>query len=153
MLPRLKVLFLCTGNSCRSQMAEGWTRHLHGESIQPHSAGTRPGKLDPLAVEVMAEAGVDISAQRAKSVDALEERFDFVITVCDHARQSCPLYPGETTVLYAGFPDPPHLARDAETRGEALAHYRRVRDLIRDYVETLPGSLTFTHAPGEPRNS
>ena len=138
----LKVLFLCTGNSCRSQMAEGWTRHLKADRIEAHSAGIETHGLNPRAVAVMAEAGVDISAQRSRRVDEFADvDFDYVVTVCGHAHESCPVFPGRTTVRHVGFDDPPALAADCESEDEALAHYRRVRDEIRAYVETLPDSL------------
>lgn len=142
MLPNLKVLFLCTGNSCRSQMAEGWTRHLKTESLEPYSAGVAPSRLDPRAVRVMAEAGVDISAQSSKAaVDVLDIDFDYVVTVCDGARESCPVFPGKAVVRHVGFDDPPRLARGTSSEEEALGMYRRVRDEIRDFVETLPDRL------------
>jgi arsenate reductase len=142
MLPKLKVLFLCTGNSCRSQMAEGWTRHLLGESIEAFSAGTAPRAVDPRAVAVMAAAGVDISAQRPKAVELwLDRQLDYVVTVCDGARESCPVFPGPARIVHKGFPDPPSLAEGAASEEEALEHYRRIRDEIRRFVETLPGSL------------
>ena len=142
MLPKLRILFLCTGNSCRSQMAEGWARHLRGDAIEPYSAGIEPHGLNPHAVRVMAEAGVDISGQRSKHVDELRDvPFDYVVTVCDHAHESCPLFPGRTKVIHVGFDDPPRLARDARTEEEALGHYRRARDEIRAFVERLPGAL------------
>jgi arsenate reductase len=135
---KLKVLFLCTGNSCRSQMAEGWLRALRGEEIVPYSAGIETHGLNPYAVRVMAEAGVDISAQRSKHVDELADvAFDLVVTVCDHARESCPLFPGSARALHQGFDDPPSLARNAASEEEALSHYRRVRDEIRSFVLTL----------------
>ncbi len=138
-----KVLFLCTGNSCRSQMAEGWARALKGSQIEAFSAGIEARGLDPRAVKVMAEAGVDISGHRSKTVADLPTKdFDYVVTVCDHARESCPLFPGKTKVVHVGFDDPPRLARDAQTEEEALAHYRRVRDEIKAFVETLPGAWT-----------
>ena len=140
--PPLRLLFLCTGNSCRSQMAEGWTRRLRGDLIEPYSAGVKAGRLDPLAVEVMKEAAVDISGQRSKQVgEVLDVPFDYVITLCDHARETCPLFPGNVKVLHRGFDDPPELARTAASRDEALKHYRRVRDEIRAFVETLPEAL------------
>ena len=140
---KLKVLFLCTGNSCRSQMAEGWTCALNGSQIEAFSAGIETHGLNPRAVQVMAEAGVDISGHRSKTVaDLPTKEFDFVVTVCDHAHESCPLFPGKTKVVHAGFDDPPRLAKDAKTEEEALAHYRRVRDEIKAFVETLPGALT-----------
>jgi arsenate reductase len=140
---RLKVLFLCTGNSCRSQMAEGWARHLKSDVIEPLSAGIEPKGLDPNAVKVMAEAGVDISAQRAKHVDEVRDIvFDYVVTVCGHANEHCPIFPGKTRVVHVGFDDPPRLAEGAKTPEEALAHYRRVRDEIRSFVESLPEALS-----------
>ena len=150
---KLKVLFLCTGNSCRSQMAEGWARALEGDVIEPYSAGVEPSGLNPIAVSIMGEAGVDISGHRSKHVDELlcaDIRFDYVITVCDHARESCPVFAGETQTVHAGFDDPPYLARNAATEEEALDHYRRVRDEIRDYVKRLPDELT---PPGSSKHS
>ena len=139
---KLKVLFLCTGNSCRSQMAEGWARRLKGNVIEPYSAGIEPRGLDPRAVQVMAEAGIDISGQQVKHVEALKDiQFDYVVTVCDQARESCPLFPGRTKVIHVGFDDPPRLTREARDENEALGHYRRVRDEIRRFVESLPESL------------
>ncbi|MEW6199512.1 MAG: arsenate reductase ArsC [Planctomycetota bacterium] len=147
MLPKLKVLFLCTGNSCRSQMAEGWARHLKGNSIEAYSAGIETHGLNPLAVHVMAEAGVDISGQRSKHVDELcDVPFDYVVTVCDHAHESCPLFPGRTKVVHVGFDDPPRLARAANSEEEALGHYRRVREEIRAFIEQLPEVLTGRRA-------
>jgi arsenate reductase (thioredoxin) len=144
----IKVLFLCTGNSCRSQMAEGWVRALKAGSIQPYSAGTRDGALDPRAVQVMAEAGVDISAQRSKSLEMLRDavnrelpQFDYVVTVCAAAHEACPTFPGRTHMVHAGFDDPPALALAAQSEAEALGHYRRVRDEIKAYVERLPQAL------------
>ena len=146
---RLKVLFLCTGNSCRSQMAEGWARHLRGDAIDAFSAGTEPHGLNPTAVRVLAEAGVDISKQQSKHVDALRDvPFDFVVTVCGHAHENCPLSPGKTRVIHVGFDDPPKLAKSAATEEEALSHYRRVRDEIRAFVETLPQALYKTPMTG-----
>ncbi|NSW58112.1 MAG: arsenate reductase ArsC [Armatimonadetes bacterium] len=141
-MAQLKVLFLCTGNSCRSQMAEGWARALKGDVIEPYSAGIETHGMNPNAIKVMAEAGVDISGQRSKHVDELDGiEFDYVVTVCDNAHESCPLFPGKTKVVHKGFDDPPRLARDAATEEEALGHYRRVRDEIREFVETLPDAL------------
>jgi arsenate reductase len=139
---KIKILFLCTGNSCRSQMAEAWTRKLKGDRIEPFSAGTEPKKIDPRAVEVMAEAGLDISGQQTKAVEDLGDlEFDYVITLCDSAMQSCPIFQGKTRRLQVGFDDPPRLAADAGSEAEALAPYRRVRDEIKAYVESLPGAL------------
>jgi arsenate reductase len=142
-MEKLKILFLCTGNSCRSQMAEGWTRHLKGDSIEPYSAGVEPHGIDPRAVAAMAEAGVDISLHQSKDVSTLDGiDFDFVVTVCDRAHESCPFFPAKTKVLHVGFDDPPRLAAESTTEEEAMAHYRRVRDEIRRFVESLPGALT-----------
>lgn len=139
---RVRVLFLCTGNSCRSQMAEGWAKALRPDTVEAHSAGTNPHGMNRLAVEAMREAGVDISAHHSKHPDELKHiPFDFVVTVCDAANESCPVFPGRTKVVRAGFDDPPRLARDAKSDEEALPHYRRVRDEIRKYIETLPGAL------------
>ena len=139
---RLKILFLCTGNSCRSQMAEGWAQHLKGNVLEPYSAGIEVHGLDPRAVQVMAEAGVDISGHRSKHVRELQHvDFDFAVTVCDRARESCPVWLGRAKVVHVGFDDPPRLARSARTEEEALAHYRRVRDEIRRFIETLPQAL------------
>ena len=134
-----RILFLCTGNSCRSQMAEGWTRVLQGESFEPFSAGVDPKGVDPLAVRVMAEAGVDISAQASKSMDDLEETsFEYVVTLCDRANESCPVFFGATRRVHRGFDDPPALASSAGSEEEALEVYRRVRDEIRELVARLP---------------
>jgi arsenate reductase len=135
----LKVLFLCTQNSCRSQMAEGWARHLKAGVLEPYSAGTAPTAVHPLAVKVMAEAGVDISGQRAKHIDELREiEFDLVVTLCDSARESCPLPPRARMVLHRSFLDPVKAEGAAE---EVLAAFRRVRDMIRDFVAGLPKNL------------
>ena len=139
---KLKVLFLCTGNSCRSQMAEGWSKHLKGDVLEPYSAGIEPKGVDPRAVRAMAEAGVDISHQQSKStMDLRDLEFDYVITLCDDAQQSCPLFPAKTAIIHHGFDDPPALARDARDEEEAMSYYRRVRDEIKAYVETMPESL------------
>ena len=142
MAGKLKVLFLCTGNSCRSQMAEGWAQHLKGDVIEPYSAGVDPHSLDPRAMVAMAEAGVDISQHRAKNVlELMDVPFDYVVTVCSHANETCPMFPGKAKVVHAGFDDPPSLARQARSEQEAMDHYRRVRDQIRAYVQTLPEAL------------
>jgi arsenate reductase len=144
MANRLKVLFLCTGNSCRSQMAEGWARELRGDAIEAYSAGIEMHGLNPLAVKVMAEAGIDISGQRSKKVDELDTvDFDYVVTVCGHANETCPMWlMGKAKVVHVGFDDPPALAKGAKREAEALGHYRRVRDEIRTFVESLPAGLT-----------
>ena len=139
---RLKVLFLCTGNSCRSQMAEGWCRHLKGDVIEAYSAGIETHGLNPNAVKVMAEAGVDISGHTSQHVDAFASvAFDYVITVCDHAHESCPMFAGRARVVHVGFDDPPRLAKAARTEQEAMDCYRRVRDEIRAFVEGMPGNI------------
>lgn len=139
---KLKILFLCTGNSCRSQMAEGWARHLRSDAIEPYSAGIETHGLNKNAVKVMAEAGIDISNNRSKHVDELQDvQFDYVVTVCGHANENCPVFPGKTKIIHTGFDDPPRLAENAETEDEVLDCYRRVRDQIKDFVETLPESL------------
>jgi arsenate reductase len=138
---RPTVLFLCTGNSCRSQMAEGWAKHLKSDAIDAYSAGTDPHGLNALAVKAMGEAGVDISAHTSKQPDDLGIGFDFVVTVCDAANESCPAFPAKTRVVHVGFEDPPKLAAHAATEEEAMHHYRRVRDEIRAYIQTLPESL------------
>jgi arsenate reductase len=140
---KIKVLFLSTGNSCRSQMAEGWTRRLKSELIEPYSAGIEAHGLNARAVKVMAEAGVDISGQLSKRMEELADvPFDYVVTVCDRANESCPVFPGKVNRVHVSFEDPPRLAADARTEEEALTHYRRVRDEIRAFVERLPEALT-----------
>jgi arsenate reductase len=139
---KIRILFLCTGNSCRSQMAEGWARHLKGEEIEAHSAGVSPRGVDPRAIKAMAEAGIDIAGQKSKSVDDLRGiTFDYVLTLCDHAHQSCPAFPGRVKVVHVGFADPPQLAKNARSEEEAMIHYRRIRDEIRAFVERLPQAL------------
>ncbi len=138
---KLKVLFLCTGNSCRSQMAEGWARALRGDVIEPYSAGTNPHGMNPRAIKSMAEVGVDISGHTSKHVDTLKDvPLDYVVTVCSHANETCPMFPGKVKVVHVGFDDPPKLAKDAATEDEAMSHYHRVRDEIRTFIETLNGS-------------
>lgn len=143
---KLKVLFLCTGNSCRSQMAEGWTRHLKGDRIEAYSAGIETHGLNPNAVRVMAEAGVDISGYRSKNINEFKDTaLDVVVTVCGHAHETCPFFPGDCRVVHVGFDDPPKLAKELAEQGadeEAqLDCYRRVRDDIKRFVETLPEAL------------
>ena len=153
-----KALFLCTGNSCRSQMAEGWCNKLHPDFISAYSAGTNPGSVDPRAVKVMAEAGVDISGHRSKHVSEFKDiNFDLVVTVCDKAmtvpyqglwpsdtakaREACPVWFGKAQKLHKSFEDPPFLAKGAKTEEEALLHYRRVRDEIKEFILKLPEAL------------
>lgn len=139
----MKILFLCTGNSCRSQMGEGWTRHLKGDVIEAYSAGVETHGLNPNAVKVMAEAGVDISGHQSKLLSDFpaDLEFDYVITVCGNARETCPHFPAKSKVVHVGFDDPPTLAKGMTDEEAILDMYRRVRDEIRAFVETLPGSL------------
>ncbi len=136
------ILFLCTGNSCRSQMAEGWARELHGDRYEVYSAGIEAHGLNPNAVQVMKEAGVDISQQQSQRLEELADvKLEVVITVCGHADKNCPALPGDTLKLHAPFDDPPALARNTASKEAGLEHYRRVRDEIRDYVKRLPERL------------
>lgn len=138
-----RILFLCTGNSCRSQMAEGWARHLKRGVLEAWSAGVESRGLDPRAVEVMAEVGIDISGQRSKRLEEVSELVPhIVVTVCDDARESCPVFPRRARLLHRSFDDPPRLASTAATRQEVLGHYRRVRDEIGRFIETLPAGLS-----------
>jgi arsenate reductase len=135
---RSKVLFLCTGNSCRSQMGEGWARHLLADTINAYSAGIEKHGLNPNAARVMREVGIDISGHTSKTLDDLRGvEFDLVITVCGHAHETCPVFPGNARVIHHGFDDPPRLALEAKDEEEALSHYRRVRDEIGEYVRSL----------------
>jgi len=139
---KARVLFLCTGNSCRSQMAEGLLRHLWPDAFDVHSAGIERHGLNPLAVQVMREIGIDISHHTSKTLDELTgPAFDCVVTVCGHAKETCPAFPGTVTRMHAGFDDPPKLAARAKSDDEALAHYRRVRDEIEEYLRTFPDRL------------
>ena len=136
---KMKVLFLCTGNSCRSQMAEGWARRLHATVLEPYSAGIETHGLNPHAVKVMGEAGIDITTQRSQNISEFTDvAFDLVVTVCGHAHEHCPAFTGTACVVHVGFDDPPKLAQNAASEEEGLQHYRRVRDEIRDFVEALP---------------
>ena len=137
-----KILFLCTGNSCRSQMAEGWANSLLQYNFKAFSAGTKPGTLDPRAVKVMAEAGVDISGHRAKGAEEFKDvAIDLVVTVCDNARETCPVWFGKAKKMHKSFEDPPFLAKEAKSEEDAMVHYRRVRDEIRDFIKTLPAIM------------
>ncbi len=137
-----KVLFLCTGNSCRSQMAEGWCRHLYGELIEPFSAGIEKHGLNPHAVQVMAAAGVDISGHFAKLTGELPTmNFDLVVTVCGHADANCPVFSGSVPVFHQPFDDPPRLTADATDEQEKTACYQRVCDEIHAFVKELPSLL------------
>jgi len=123
-------------------MAEAWTRHLKGDQFEVYSAGVAPKAIDPRAIKAMAEVGLDISGQKSKDVDALGNlEFDYVVTLCDNARESCPYFPAKTKLIHKGFDDPPKLAEGAVNKEEAMAHYRRVRDEIKAFVESLPEAL------------
>ena len=140
---KLKVLFLCTGNSCRSQMAEGWARHLKGDAIEPFSAGIEKHGMNPHAMKVMAEAGVDLSKHFSKTLEDIGPiHFDYVVTVCGHANEHCPIFPGKAKVVHVGFEDPPKLTKEMADGEPKLAVYRRVRDEIQKFIETLPEALT-----------
>lgn len=142
MSDKLKVLFLCTGNSCRSQMAEGWCRHMKGNIIEVYSAGIETHGLNPYAVKAMAEAGVDISGHRSKLLNELAGiEFDYVVTVCGHANESCPFFPGKTKTVHVGFDDPPQMAKELTDEEDKLNCYRRVRDEIKKFVASLPDAL------------
>jgi len=142
----MNILFLCTGNSCRSQMAEGWAKALKGDRITSYSAGIETHGLNPNAVKVMAEAGVDITTQTSQHIDEFRDTpLDVVVTVCDHAHETCPWFPAGCKIEHVGFEDPPRLARELAATGaseeEQLEPYRRVRDQIRAFVKTLPDSV------------
>jgi arsenate reductase len=123
-------------------MAEGWAKQLKSDVIEPWSAGIEIHGLNPNAVKVMAEAGVDISGHRSKHFSELKDiNFDYVITVCDDAYEKCPVFPGKAKTIHVGFDDPPRLAKAAKTPEEALGIYRRVRDEIRDFIQQLPDNL------------
>ncbi len=140
---KLRILFLCTGNSCRSQMAEGWARQLKSDVIDARSAGIETHGLNPYAVKAMAEAGVDISQHESTNVDDYSDiNFDYVVTVCGHADEHCPVFKGNAVVIHKGFDDPPKLAAEEPTEAGIMLHYQRVRDEIRAYIETLPEALS-----------
>ena len=137
---KIKILFLCTGNACRSQMAEGWARHLKSDLIEAYSAGVWPVGVSSRAIQVMAEAGVDISSHMSDHVDDfLGIDFDYVITLCDNARESCPVFSGKAKLIHKPFEDPTFVVGNTE---EIMRAFRQTRDLIRAFVETLPESLT-----------
>jgi arsenate reductase len=145
-MQKQNILFLCTGNSCRSQMAEAWCRALKSDLYQAYSAGTIAKGLNPKMVQVMKEVGIDPTIHQCsktlKSVLDAGVQLDIIVTVCGHAHETCPIVPGgKTKVVHVGFEDPPELEKTAKTQEEALNHYRRVRDEIRDFVNQLPRSL------------
>lgn len=138
----MNILYLCTGNSCRSQMAEAWTRHLRSD-ISAWSAGVVKHGMNPNAKKVMEEAGVDMSVQTSKTVEDLPDvKFDYVVTLCGHAAENCPYFPSEAKRVHRGFDDPPTLVKEqglSETDG--LDVYRRVRDEIKKMVEGMPTTI------------
>jgi arsenate reductase len=139
---KIKVLFLCTGNSCRSQMAEGWTRHLKGDVIDAYSAGLMPAPVSPRAVKVMKEAGVDISKQKSKHIcDRAETDFDYVVTVCDYAKQQCPMIKGNARILHRSIEDPSFLEGTEE---EIMAAFRKTRDEIKEFIIDFTNTLNQT---------
>ena len=147
---RRRVLFLCTHNSARSQMAEGLLRHLAGDRFEVMSAGTEATSVRPEATRAMAELGVDISGQSSKALERyLGETFDYVVTVCDDVHEACPVFPGRARMIHRGFDDPPKLAAAAKSREEALCQYARVRDEIKAFIEQLPEALRTEK--GDPR--
>lgn len=151
---KLKVLFLCTGNSCRSQMAEGWARALRSDALEPYSAGIETHGLNPRAVRVMQEVGVDISLHHSKHVDELHGiTFDVVVTVCGNAHENCPVFGGDARVVHVGFDDPPHLAEHETDEEGKLSHYRRVRDEIRQFVLSMPESVADGRPSSKRRDS
>ncbi len=136
---KIKVLFLCTGNSCRSQIAEGWARELKGNVIDAYSAGILPIGVSSRAIRVMVEAGVDISMNQSQHIDEFSGiDFDYVITLCDNAAESCPVFPGKARIIHKPFDDP-YFASGSEE--QILATFRKVRDDIRTFVETMPEGL------------
>lgn len=139
MSDKKRVLILCTGNSARSQMAEGILRRDAGDRFEVFSAGTKPSKVRPEAIAVMKELGIDVSCHRSKSVEEFTgQPFDYVLTVCDDARESCPIFPGKAVTIHQGFEDPAALQGPEEAR---MAVFRRVRDQLRQYLSTFPGLI------------
>lgn len=137
---KIKVLFLCTGNSCRSQIAEGWAKHLKSDVMEAYSAGIRPIGVNPKTIEVMGEAGVDISDHTSKHIDDLAGiDFDYVVTVCDNAREQCPVFPGRARLVHKAFEDPYFAAGSEE---KIMDVFRKVRDQIKAFIEELPEILT-----------
>lgn len=135
----MRVLFLCTGNACRSQIAEGWARHLKGDVMEVFSAGLIPGRVNERAIAVMAEAGVDISGHRSKHMDEFAAMdFDYVVTVCDHVHEVCPVFPRARRQVHKGFEDPSFMQAGED---EIMAAFRKLRDDMRKFIETMPDSL------------
>lgn len=143
MVPHIpKILFICTGNSCRSQMAEGWVRYLKKDVLQPSSAGIEKHGLDPLAIKVMNEVGVDISKQTSKLINELKDKdFDYVVTICEDANRNCPVFPGKAKRIHHAFDNPPRIAKSLTSQEEIVSLYRRVRDEIKEFVSKMPDNL------------
>lgn len=136
---KMKVLFLCTGNSCRSQIAEGWAKHLKGHIMDVYSAGIAPGNLNQMAVKVMAEAGVDIARQKPKHIDELKDiDFDYVVTLCDNARESCPVFARKTKHFHKSFEDPTFMPGTEKQIKEAFV---KLRDRLKNFIERMPQIL------------
>lgn len=137
-----KILFICTGNSCRSQMAEGWVRHLKKDVLQPFSAGIEKHGLDPLAIKVMDEVGVDISKQTSKLItELIDKDFDYVVTICEDANRNCPIFPGKAKRIHHAFDNPPRIAKTLTSQEEILSLYKRVRDQIKEFVSEMPDNF------------
>ena len=144
---KIRILFLCTGNSCRSQMAEGWARHLKGNVMEVYSAGISPATLSQRAVKVMADAGVDISGQMSKHIDdVIGIQFDYVVTVCDNAREHCPVFPGRVRRIHKAFEDPSFLPGPED---EVMAAFTKTRDQIKQFVEQMPENLETERGQGK----
>ena len=140
-MTKKNIMFLCTGNSCRSQMAEGWARKYLGDEFNVYSAGTKKHGMNVRAMQVMKEAGVDISSHYSKTVDELPNvTFDYVVTVCDHAHENCPYFPGGK-IIHVGFQDPPALTKEMTDDEEILTVYRRVRDEIEEFIKDMKKTL------------
>lgn len=136
---KIKVLFVCTGNACRSQMAEGWARHLKGNRIEAYSAGICPIGVSSRAAQTMSEAGVDITGQKSKHVNELSDvDFDYVVTLCDNAAEQCPVFDGRAKVIHRPFEDPYFATGTYE---EVMEEFRKARDKIREFVEGMPENL------------
>jgi arsenate reductase (thioredoxin) len=137
-----KILFLCTGNSCRSQIAEAWTNYLQKAKFRAYSAGIAPKGVDQRAIKVMAEVGIDISKQKSKDIDSLGAmKFDYVVTLCDNANEACPFFLAKTKLIHRGFADPPKITEEVTNEEEVLSHYRRVRDEIKTFIENIEEEL------------
>jgi arsenate reductase (thioredoxin) len=139
MKEKKRILFLCNGNSCRSQMAEGWTRELRNDDYEAYSAGTSPKGIDHMAVHAMSEAGVNIASQQSKGIDSLGmTEFDYVITLCENAKETCPYFPAKIKLIHQGFDDPARLSEGMKADQDVLNIYRRVRDRIKEFILNLP---------------